>query len=74
LVIKPLEEDSTPVTVKPLRVALVEPVAYRFQLHVVYDSSCWAAWVNDELSERLLDHRRRQAGFLAHFRLSADNP
>jgi hypothetical protein len=27
--IKPLGEDSTPVTVKPLRVSLVEPVACR---------------------------------------------
>jgi len=29
-VIKPLGEDSTPATVKPLPVSLVEPVAYRF--------------------------------------------
>src|SRR6516165_10617369 len=29
---KPLGEDFTPATVKPLRVALVEPVAYQFQL------------------------------------------
>jgi len=34
LVIKPLEEDSTPGTVKPFQVSLVEPVAYRFQLQV----------------------------------------
>jgi integrase len=32
LVIKPLEEDSTPGTVKPFQVSLVEPVAYQFQL------------------------------------------
>jgi putative DNA-invertase from lambdoid prophage Rac len=32
LVIKPLEEDSTPGTVKPFPVSLVEPVAYHFQL------------------------------------------
>ena len=32
MVIKPLEEDSTPGTVKPFQVALVEPVAYQFQL------------------------------------------
>jgi hypothetical protein len=32
LVIKPLEEDSTPGTVKPVLVSLVEPVAYHFQL------------------------------------------
>src|SRR6266705_1440637 len=32
LVIKPLEEDSTPGTVKPVPVSLVEPVAYQFQL------------------------------------------
>jgi P-type conjugative transfer protein TrbG len=34
LVIKPLEEDSTPGTVKPVLVSLVEPVAYHFQLDV----------------------------------------
>jgi hypothetical protein len=28
LVIKPLEEDLTPGTVKPFHVSLVEPVAY----------------------------------------------
>jgi hypothetical protein len=38
LVIKPLEEDLTPVTVKPLLVSPVEPVAYQFQL--------WAAAVD----------------------------
>jgi hypothetical protein len=32
LVIKPLEEDSTPGTVKPVPVSLVEPVAYQVQL------------------------------------------
>ena len=32
MVIKPLEEDSTPGTVKPVPVSLVEPVAYQFQL------------------------------------------
>jgi hypothetical protein len=32
LVIKPLEEDSTPGTVKPVPVSLVEPVAYPVQL------------------------------------------
>src|ERR1035441_2814196 len=32
MVIKPLEEDSTPGTVKPFQVSLVEPVAYQFQL------------------------------------------
>jgi hypothetical protein len=32
LVIKPLEEDHTPGTVKPVPVSLVEPVAYQFQL------------------------------------------
>jgi hypothetical protein len=32
LVIKPLEEDHTPGTVKPVQVALVEPVAYHFHL------------------------------------------
>jgi hypothetical protein len=32
MVIKPLEEDSTPGTVKPFQVLLVEPVAYQFQL------------------------------------------
>src|SRR5690349_16207696 len=32
LVIKPLEEDSTPGTVKPFQVSLVEPVAYHIQL------------------------------------------
>jgi len=31
LVIKPLEEESTPGTVKPIPVSLVEPVAYQFQ-------------------------------------------
>jgi hypothetical protein len=34
LVIKPLEEDSTPGTVKPVPVSLVEPVAYPVQLLV----------------------------------------
>src|SRR5260370_30552050 len=32
MVIKPLEGDSTPGTVKPFQVSLVEPVAYQFQL------------------------------------------
>jgi hypothetical protein len=32
LVIKPLEEDSTPGTVKPFQVSLVEPVDYHIQL------------------------------------------
>src|SRR2546430_1737235 len=32
MVIKPLEEDSTPGTAKPFQVSLVEPVAYHFQL------------------------------------------
>src|SRR5206468_2955699 len=32
MVIKPLEEDSTPGTAKPFQVSLVEPVAYQFQL------------------------------------------
>jgi hypothetical protein len=32
MVIKPLEEDSTPGTVKPVPVSVVEPVAYRIQL------------------------------------------
>jgi hypothetical protein len=32
LVIKPLEEDLTPGTVKPVLVSLVEPVAYPIQL------------------------------------------
>jgi hypothetical protein len=31
LVIKPLEEEHTPATVKPVQVSLVEPVAYHFQ-------------------------------------------
>src|SRR5258708_26204660 len=35
MVIKPLEEDSTPGTVKPFQVSLVEPVAYQFQLSLV---------------------------------------
>ena len=35
MVIKPLEEDSTPGTVKPVPVSLVEPVAYQFQLEWV---------------------------------------
>jgi hypothetical protein len=34
LVIKPLAEDSTPGTVKPVPVSLVEPVAYQVQLAV----------------------------------------
>jgi hypothetical protein len=33
--IKPLGEDFTSGAVKPLRVALVEPVAYHFQLCLV---------------------------------------
>ena len=33
-VIKPLGEDSTPATVKPLPVSLVEPVAYRFSYFI----------------------------------------
>ena len=32
MVTKPLEEDSTPGTVKPVPVSLVEPVAYQVQL------------------------------------------
>jgi hypothetical protein len=32
LVTKPLEEDHTPGTVKPVQVSLVKPVAYHFQL------------------------------------------
>ena len=38
LVIKPLVEDHTPVTVKPFQVALVEPVAYQFQLERAAES------------------------------------
>jgi hypothetical protein len=34
LVIKPLEEDHTPGTVKPFQVSLVEPVAYLLSYHV----------------------------------------
>jgi len=37
LVIKPLEEDSTPGTVKPFQVSLVEPVAYQFQLFNLFN-------------------------------------
>ena len=36
MVIKPLEEDLTPATVKPFQVSLVEPVAYQFQLSFTY--------------------------------------
>ena len=39
MVIKPLEEDSTPGTAKPFQVSLVEPVAYQFQLQIENRSS-----------------------------------
>jgi hypothetical protein len=41
--IKPLGEDSTPVTVKPLRVSLVEPVACRLSHKPTYRSSSGGA-------------------------------
>src|SRR5215472_14848745 len=40
MVIKPLEGDSTPGTVKPVPVSLVEPVAYHIQL--LYFSPCFS--------------------------------
>jgi hypothetical protein len=40
LVIKPLEGDSTPGTVKPVPVSLVEPVAYQFQLRAHFENTC----------------------------------
>src|SRR5260370_35122511 len=43
MVIKPLEGDSTPGTVKPFQVSLVEPVAYQFQLirfHPMLEPKC----------------------------------
>jgi hypothetical protein len=46
LVIKPLAEDSTPGTVKPVPVSLVEPVAYQVQLNPNFSEGlAVAGWV-----------------------------
>jgi hypothetical protein len=54
LVIKPLGEDSTPGTVKPVPVSLVEPVAYQFQLvEIPTHPSCGLAKLKIEIADAL---------------------
>ena len=53
MVIKPLEEDHTPGTVKPFLVSLVEPVAYQFQLAALYHERWEIETTLDELKTHL---------------------